>query len=72
MRRALPRMALVLFLAAVAAWLAFNRDKFDLAALKIWMEATGPWAPITYVALFAMATVAFVPGAIFGLAESRP
>ena len=41
MRRALARMALVLFLAAVAAWLAFNRDKFDLAALKIWREQAG-------------------------------
>ncbi len=67
-RRTLLRLGLVLLLAAAAAWVAWNRDTMHLPALTAWMERAGAWAPIAYVALFAVATVAFVPGAIFGLA----
>jgi uncharacterized membrane protein YdjX (TVP38/TMEM64 family)/rhodanese-related sulfurtransferase len=68
MRSAVPRLALVLLLAAMVAWLAFSRDKMDPTVLDAWMEGIGMWAPLAYVALFAIATVAFVPGAVFGLA----
>jgi uncharacterized membrane protein YdjX (TVP38/TMEM64 family)/rhodanese-related sulfurtransferase len=67
-RRFLPRVALALLLvaAATAAW--FNRDQINLAALDAWLGSVGPWAPIAYVILYAVGTVAFVPGMIFALA----
>jgi len=68
MRRFLPRLALALLLAAAAAWATVHRDRIDLATLDAWFGSLGLWAPIGYVALYALATVAFVPGAIFALA----
>ena len=67
-RRLLPRLALALVLvaAATAAW--FNRDQINLAAFDAWLGSVGPWAPIAYVILYAVGTVAFVPGMIFALA----
>jgi uncharacterized membrane protein YdjX (TVP38/TMEM64 family)/rhodanese-related sulfurtransferase len=64
----LPRLALALLLVMAAAAAVVYRDRLDPAALDAWLGALGPWAPIGYVALYALATVAFVPGAIFGLA----
>jgi uncharacterized membrane protein YdjX (TVP38/TMEM64 family) len=64
----LPRLALTLLLVAAAAWAAVHRDKIDLATVDAWLGSLGPWAPIGYVVLYALATVAFVPGAIFALA----
>jgi uncharacterized membrane protein YdjX (TVP38/TMEM64 family) len=68
MRSTLLRLTLVGVLTATTVWLAFNRDEIDAAMLNAWMEGAGICAPVAYVALFAIATVAFVPGAIFGLA----
>jgi uncharacterized membrane protein YdjX (TVP38/TMEM64 family)/rhodanese-related sulfurtransferase len=67
-RSTLLRLTLLVVLAATAVWLTFNRDKIDAAMLNAWMEGAGVWAPLAYVVLFAIATVAFVPGAILGLA----
>jgi uncharacterized membrane protein YdjX (TVP38/TMEM64 family) len=36
-------------------------------ALAVWIEGLGIWAPIGFVALYAIATVAVVPGGIFDL-----
>jgi uncharacterized membrane protein YdjX (TVP38/TMEM64 family)/rhodanese-related sulfurtransferase len=68
MRPLLPRLALALLLVMAAAAAVVYRDRLDPAALDAWLGALGPWAPIGYVALYALATVAFVPGTIFGLA----
>jgi hypothetical protein len=65
MRRLLPRVALTLLLAAMAAWAFFHRDQINLATLDAWLHSLGPWAPIGYMMLFALATVAFVPGVVF-------
>ena len=67
MRRFLPRLVLALLLVAAAAWAAVHRDQINLATLDAWLGSLGPWAPIGYVILYALATVAFVPGAIFAL-----
>src|SRR5262249_25788013 len=67
-RRLPPRLALVLLLVAAAALAAFHRDEINPAMLDAWLGALGPWAPIGYVVVYALATVALVPGAIFGLA----
>src|SRR5262244_3576956 len=66
--RFLPRLALALVLVAAAAWVIVHRHELDLALLDARLAALGPWAPIGYVALYALGTVAFVPGTLFALA----
>ncbi len=68
MSRFLPRLALALVLIAAAAWTAVYRDQINPATLDAWLGSLGLWAPIGYVVLYALATVGFVPGAIFALA----
>jgi uncharacterized membrane protein YdjX (TVP38/TMEM64 family) len=65
-RSCLPRLTLALLLLAAAAAATVHRDRFDPAALDAWLGSLGPWAPIGYIVLYALATVAFVPGTIFG------
>jgi uncharacterized membrane protein YdjX (TVP38/TMEM64 family)/rhodanese-related sulfurtransferase len=67
-RGLLPRLALALAILAAAAVAAVHRDRIDPAALDAWLGSLGPWAPIGYIVLYALATVAFAPGAVFGLA----
>jgi uncharacterized membrane protein YdjX (TVP38/TMEM64 family)/rhodanese-related sulfurtransferase len=67
-RRLLPRLALALLLVAAVALAAVHREEINPAMLDAWLGALGPWAPIGYVVVYALATAALVPGAIFGLA----
>jgi uncharacterized membrane protein YdjX (TVP38/TMEM64 family) len=67
LRAAFPRLVLTLLVAAVAVWLAFNRDRLDPALIESAMHGLGLWAPLGHIVLFALATILFVPGAIFGL-----
>jgi hypothetical protein len=67
LRAAFPRLVLTLLVAAVAVWLAFNRDRLDPALIETAMHGLGLWAPLGHIVLFALATILFVPGAIFGL-----
>ena len=39
----------------------------DLPDFMVWVEGLGIWAPIVFVAGYAIATVAFVPGAVLSL-----
>jgi uncharacterized membrane protein YdjX (TVP38/TMEM64 family) len=66
-RRLMPRIALALALVAAAGWAAVHRDQINLATIDAWLGSLGPWAPIGYVILYALATVAFVPGVAFSL-----
>jgi uncharacterized membrane protein YdjX (TVP38/TMEM64 family)/rhodanese-related sulfurtransferase len=68
LRTVSPRLLLGLAVVAAALWLALNRDQFDPAAVENAMRALGPWGPVAHVALFALGTVLFFPGALFGLA----
>jgi uncharacterized membrane protein YdjX (TVP38/TMEM64 family)/rhodanese-related sulfurtransferase len=68
LRPHLSRLALVLLLIAAAIGVALQRDQFTTDSLTDWIGRLGTWAPFGYVVLYALATVAFVPGAIFGLA----
>jgi len=68
MHRLLLRVALTLVLAAMAGWAVLHREQINLETLDAWLSALGPWAPIGYVMLFALGTVAFVPGVVFSLA----
>lgn len=62
-----PRILLALVVVGAAIYLAIHRDRLDPAWIEETIAALGPWAPIAHIALFTIATVFFVPGAIFGL-----
>ena len=51
-----------------AIWLAINRDSIDPASIETLIRDLGVWGPVGHVLIFALATVFFLPGAIFGLA----
>lgn len=67
-RRLASRLVLVGIIAGVAIWLAMNSDKLNPALVEGAIHDLGAWAPAGHVALFALGTIVFVPGAIFGLA----
>jgi uncharacterized membrane protein YdjX (TVP38/TMEM64 family)/rhodanese-related sulfurtransferase len=67
-RTVLPRLALGLTILAATLWLAFNRGRLDPTLVENSIRSLGLWAQVAHVALFALGTVLFVPGALFGLA----
>lgn len=62
--RCLLGLALVSVIGMAVAW----RDRFDLAALQTWVESAGSAAPLVFIALYAAATVLFLPGSVITLA----
>src|SRR4030095_6597100 len=59
----------VLVILAVAALLLLGRRASGLLPpLAAWLEQLGVWGPIVFIAGYALATVAFVPGSILTLA----
>ena len=67
-RPALIRLGLLALLVAVIAVAAAYRGDLDPAMLSARLDGFGLWAPLIFIALFALATVAFLPGLVFGLA----
>lgn len=62
------RIALGLALAA-GLFLGFaNREALSADALARWLAEAGVWAPLAFVAVYAMATVLFLPGSVLTLA----
>ncbi|MDU7589616.1 MAG: VTT domain-containing protein [Acidovorax sp.] len=57
-------LALVSVIGMAVAW----RDRFDVAALQTWVESAGSAAPLVFIALYAAATVLFLPGSVITLA----
>ena len=53
---------------AVIAAAAQYRELLNGEALTAALDSVGIWAPVAFIALFALATVAFLPGAVFALA----
>jgi uncharacterized membrane protein YdjX (TVP38/TMEM64 family)/rhodanese-related sulfurtransferase len=64
----LPRLALGLTILTTALWLAFHRDRLDPTLVETAIRSLGFWAPVAHVVLFALGTILFVPGVLFGLA----
>jgi len=59
------------FALALAAGLAFgfaNREALSADALSEWLADVGVWAPLAFIALYAVATVLFLPGSVLTLA----
>ena len=67
-QRLLPRLLLLLGVAGGIAWATFNRDRLDLETLDVWLFSFGLLAPFAYLGLYAVGTIAFVPGTLFALA----
>lgn len=68
LRAVLPRLLLGLAILAAAVGLALKRDLLEASSIESAVRNLGLWAPVAHVALFALATILFVPGALFGLA----
>jgi uncharacterized membrane protein YdjX (TVP38/TMEM64 family)/rhodanese-related sulfurtransferase len=68
LRAMLPRLLLGLAILAGGLWLALNRDQLDAVAIEGTIRSLCPWGPVAHVTLFALGTILFVPGALFGLA----
>ncbi|HWM49258.1 MAG TPA: VTT domain-containing protein [Xanthobacteraceae bacterium] len=68
LRTLMPRALLALAILTAALWLFLQRDHFDAAFLAAAMRDLGAWMPLAHVALFTVATLLFVPGALIGLA----
>lgn len=64
----LPRILLAAGIAGVMVWALLNRNQFDPAMLDAWLASFGVLGPLVYVILYAIGTVAFVPGSLFALA----
>jgi uncharacterized membrane protein YdjX (TVP38/TMEM64 family) len=64
----LPRLALVLVLAACVGWMLTHRDLLGLGTIEPELRALGIWAPIGFILIYAAATVLFFSGAVLGLA----
>jgi uncharacterized membrane protein YdjX (TVP38/TMEM64 family) len=67
-RSAARRSVLIVTLAALAAWAAQDGSVLEPATIEAHVRAAGLLAPVTYVALYGLATVALVPGSLLSLA----
>lgn len=61
------RVALALALTAGLLLGFANREALSGDALHRWLTGAGAWAPLAFIALYAAATVVFLPGAVLTL-----
>ncbi len=63
-----PRLvALAVLLIGIALALAY-RENFSQAAVGRWLQQLGPWAPVAFMLLYALAAVLFLPGSLLTIA----
>ena len=67
-RQTLTRIVLFATLAAAIGGAYFYRDQISAAALEGWVKNAGALGPLLYMALYASATVLFLPGSLLTLA----
>ncbi|MGO9057212.1 MAG: VTT domain-containing protein [Candidatus Binataceae bacterium] len=58
------RLTLVVALVVGISWFAFHREFFTVSRLEQQLQRFGRWAPISFVGLYALSTVLFVPGSV--------
>jgi len=68
MNSRLIRIGLLLVLVTGIAMAVVYRDRFDVAALERWIQDAGIWAPLLFMAVYAIAAVLFLPGSVLTLA----
>ncbi len=64
---ALRWMLFLLLLVAIVGGFVF-RDRFDAAALQLWVDGAGIAGPLLFILIYAIGTVLFMPGSIMTLA----
>ncbi len=62
------RVALLLLLAVAITLAVLYRDRFDAAALEAWVSSARATGPLLFMAVYALATVLFLPGSVATLA----
>lgn len=62
------RPLVLLALAVAVAAAVFYRERLSGAELAAWIEGAGAFAPLAFIALYAVATVLFLPGSVLTLA----
>ncbi len=62
------RWALFLLLIGAIGVAFLYREQLDVAALQQWIEGAGMAAPLLFMAVYALATVLFLPGSVITLA----
>lgn len=62
------QIALAVLLVISIAVAIFNRDKFDIQLLEVWVKDAGWWAPAIFIIIYMLATILFLPGSILTLA----
>ncbi|MDA8251811.1 MAG: TVP38/TMEM64 family protein [Rhodospirillales bacterium] len=67
-RAVLPRLVLLLLLAAAAIWLAAHRAALQPTALADRLAGFGLWAPALFVLVYAMGAVLLFPAALLSIA----
>ncbi len=66
--KGVARLLLALALAAGIALALVYREHLDAAALTDWVAAAGAAGPLVFMAVYALATVLFLPGSLLTLA----
>ena len=64
-KRVIFRVALAAALLGAIVFFALHRDFVQVARLEGELQRFGSWAPLLFIALYAAATVVFVPGSVF-------
>ena len=67
-RTQLARVAALAAFAAALGAAFFWRDRLDAAALDAWVARAGAAGPLVFIAVYALATVLMLPGALITLA----
>ncbi len=62
------RIGILLLLVAGIIVAILFRDRFDVAALEVWINEAGIWAPLLFMVVYAIAAVLFLPGSVLTLA----
>ena len=62
------RIGILLILVAAIALAVLYRERFDVVALEAWIQNAGIWAPLLFMAVYAVAAVLFLPGSVLTLA----
>ncbi len=68
MKARLLRIVVLAALVVGVALAVMYRDRFDAAALEAWVQNAGAAAPLLFMAIYAVATVLFLPGSVMTLA----